>query len=84
MKCNDIIRQLSNYLDGELDANLVAEVQRHMEHCDHCRVVVDTTRKTISLFCGAEPAELPSDVRDRLHNALHKAFDRRLRNSPAT
>lgn len=78
MKCKDIVRELSDYLDGDLDKNLVAEVQRHMEHCEDCRVVVDTTRKTISLFCDSEPAELPHDVQDRLHQAL----ERRLRTTP--
>lgn len=78
MKCKDLIQELSGYLDGELDEKLVAEVRRHMEHCEHCRVVVDTTRKTISLFCGSEPAELPKDVHDRLHQAL----ERRLRATP--
>ncbi|MBI3406159.1 MAG: zf-HC2 domain-containing protein [Acidobacteria bacterium] len=78
MKCKDIIRELSDYLDGELDQKLVAEVQRHMEHCEDCRVVVDTTRKTIRLFCNSEPAELPSEVHDRLHRAL----ERRLRTTP--
>ena len=75
MKCKDVIQELSAYLDGELDEKLVAEVRRHMEHCEHCRVVVDTTRKTISLFCNSEPAELPKDLHDRLHQAL----ERRLR-----
>lgn len=78
MKCKDVIQQLSGYLDGDLDEKLVAEVHRHMEHCDDCRLVIDTTRKTISLFCNSEPAELPNDVHDRLHQAL----ERRLRTTP--
>jgi len=67
-----VIRELSNYLDGELGRDVVAEVERHMQHCDDCRLVVDTTRKTISLYCNQEPAPLPSDVHDRLHQALEK------------
>jgi len=72
VKCRDVIIELSGYLDGELDEKLVAEVKRHMEHCEDCRLVVDTTRKTISLFCNSEPAALPSDVHDRLHQALQR------------
>ncbi len=49
------------------------------EHCDDCRVVVDTTKKTIQIFCNSEPVPLPTDVRDRLHAALEK----RLRQRPA-
>ena len=78
MKCKDVIREISEYLDGELEPSLVAELQRHMEHCEDCRWVVDTTRMTISLCCKSEPAPLPDDIRERLHKALEK----RLRRSP--
>ena len=72
MKCKDVIRELSNYLDGELTREMLAEVERHMQHCEDCRLVVDTTRHTINLYCNQEPAPLPSDVHDRLHQALEK------------
>ncbi len=72
MKCKDVIRELSDYLDGEITAEMVAEVERHMQHCDDCRLVVDTTRKTISLYCNQEPAPLPDEVHERLHQALEK------------
>jgi hypothetical protein len=35
-------------------------------------VIVDTTRKTIEIYCNAEPVPLPDDVRQRLHNALRE------------
>ena len=72
MKCKDAIRELSNYLDGELTSEMVAEIERHMQHCEDCRLVVDTTRKTIRLYCNHEPAPLPDEVHDRLHQALEK------------
>jgi hypothetical protein len=39
-------------------------------------VVVDTTRKTIQIFCNSEPVPLPEDVRRRLHTALLERFRR--------
>ena len=41
-----------------------------------CRVVVDTTRKTIEIFCKAEPLPLPDDTRQRLRRALEDHFKR--------
>jgi len=70
LNCRGLIRELSNYLDGELDAGLKAELERHLEHCDDCRMVVDTTRKTIHVFCHTEPIPLPDEVRTRLQRAL--------------
>jgi anti-sigma factor RsiW len=67
-----VIRQLSDYLNGELDGNVRAELERHLEHCDDCRLVVDTTQKTVEIFCKSEPVPLPRGVRERLHAALEK------------
>jgi len=79
LNCQKVVRELSGYLDGELDAGARADLERHLEHCDDCRLVVDTTKKTIQIFCNSEPVPLPADVRDRLHAALEK----RLRQRPA-
>ena len=77
MNCRGVIVELSSYLDGELDARARSDLERHLEHCEDCRLVVDTTRKTIQIFCNSEPVPLPSDVRERLHVALEKRLGRR-------
>jgi anti-sigma factor RsiW len=77
MKCRDTVRELSSYLDGELDPGTVAELERHLARCEDCRLVVDTTKKTIEILCNAEPLPLPEEVRARLHRALEKRLRRR-------
>ena len=72
MKCKSVIRELSNYLDGDLDGILKLDLERHLQHCEDCSMVVDQTKRTVEIFCGSEPLELPTDVRSRLHQALHK------------
>jgi anti-sigma factor (TIGR02949 family) len=75
MRCRQVVDKISEYLDGELDPEMVRELERHLEHCEDCRVVVDTTRKTVDVFCHTEPAPLPVDVRER----LNQMFAERLR-----
>jgi predicted anti-sigma-YlaC factor YlaD len=70
------VKELSNYLDEALDSSLKASIEKHLEHCDDCRVVVDTTKKTIQIFCNSEPAPLPEDTRLRLRDALVKHLRR--------
>ena len=72
MNCKHVIRELSNYIDGNLDPALKQELERHLAHCEDCTMIVDQTRKTIQIFSGSEPINLPSDVKSRLHAALHK------------
>jgi anti-sigma factor RsiW len=71
-----IIHELTSYLDGALDNSVRSDLEQHLSHCQDCRLVVDTTRKTIQIFCNSEPVPLPSEVRERLHAALTDRFRR--------
>ena len=77
MNCIGLLRELSAYLDGELGSETLAEIQIHLERCEDCRVIVDTTRQTIQIYYNARPLPLPDDVRERLHQALRNRLGRR-------
>lgn len=77
MNCQTVIRELSSYLDGNLETVAVTELEIHLNRCEDCRIIVDTTRKTIDIYCKAEPIPLPEDVRTRLYEALWKRLGRR-------
>jgi anti-sigma factor RsiW len=68
--CKHVVLQLCDYLDGELDASLLQDLSRHLDHCQDCRIFVDTCRKTVEIYCNTEPLPLPADVRERLERAL--------------
>jgi len=74
LNCENVIHELSDFIDGELDAALKQELESHLRNCEDCRLVVDQTKKTIELFCDSEPVELPAEVRARLHDALRRKF----------
>lgn len=70
MGCKDVMKEISNYLDGDLDEATKEYLRQHLKNCCNCRVVYDTTRKTIELYCDGKLFPLPDAVRDRLHQAL--------------
>jgi anti-sigma factor RsiW len=72
MRCSKLISELSNYLDNDIDAGLRAELEQHRDRCPECRVIIDTTRKTIEIYRGCEPYPLPAGLHERLLNALRK------------
>ena len=74
MNCKSVIRELSKYLDGELEQAVKQELEQHLEHCEDCKMVVDQTKLTVDIFCDSEPVELPPDVQTRLHEALRRKF----------
>jgi anti-sigma factor RsiW len=70
--CQELLGSLSDYLDGELDARLCAELESHLSTCPDCRIVMDTLRKTILLVREAAPGTegMPAPVRERLYRTL--------------
>jgi anti-sigma factor RsiW len=72
LNCKSVIREISDYIDGDLDLSVRQELERHLEHCGECKMVVDQTRLTVDIFCDSKPIELPSDVKSRLHAALRR------------
>jgi anti-sigma factor RsiW len=69
-ECEHLLGQLSDYVDGELGQAMCEEIERHLAGCQNCRAVVDTLRKTVTLYqlTGAEP--VPGDVQERLLEVL--------------
>ncbi len=69
--CKQMLGNLSEYIDGDLQAELCAQIEEHLKDCDNCRIVVNTLRKTVEIFeQTTPPAELPQNVRERLFYKL--------------
>lgn len=74
MKCEDLLKMLNDYVDGDIDPSICDEFRRHLEGCDPCKVVVDTVRKTITLYRDADVYEIPLDFRTRLHALIREKW----------
>lgn len=70
MKCQEMLGALSDYIDGELEARLCAEIEAHMRECPDCYVMVDTLRKTVVLYRARGHTPMPEDVKTRLYAVL--------------
>ena len=70
--CEELLGSLSAYIDGDLAPGLCQELEKHLEGCDNCRVVLNTTKRTIELVHSpVEKSDLPEDVRERLFKRLN-------------
>ncbi len=70
--CQALLGSLSEYIDGELPVELCQEIEKHLEGCDNCRVVLNTTKRTIDLVrLPADEETVPDDVRERLFLRLN-------------
>ena len=70
--CVNLLGSLSEYIDGELNPELCAEIEKHLAGCEDCRVVLNTTKRTIDLVhAPIEKPAIPDDVRERLFKRLN-------------
>jgi hypothetical protein len=70
--CRLLLSSLSEYIDGTLDETLCTEIDRHMSGCENCRIVIDSLRKTVTLYqttSGQIP--VPDGLRERLFHRLN-------------
>jgi predicted anti-sigma-YlaC factor YlaD len=74
LTCQEVLDQLSDYLDDDARAELVGDVDHHLGICVHCRVEVDTLRRTIMIYRHEERVEIPTRLSMRLSEALERAY----------
>ena len=72
LTCKDFLNELSEYLDDTVDPEIRARLHQHVTECPNCWVILDTTQKTIKVYKGMEPQNIPTDLHSRLMSALQK------------
>ena len=70
MTCTRFLEELNDYLDDTVDREMRSELERHLSRCPGCRVVWDTTRKTVRIFKGLDPYPIPPHLESRLLDAI--------------
>ncbi len=73
--CNHVWEHISAYIDGEVDATLRAEIDKHLETCEICSAVLDSTRNVVVLVADGRVYELPTGFSDRLHGRLDREME---------
>jgi anti-sigma factor RsiW len=67
LNCRHVWEHVSEYIDGTLDPQVRADVERHLAHCEICSAIIDATRNIIILTADDRVFELPIDFSKRLH-----------------
>jgi anti-sigma factor RsiW len=72
LTCKEFLQELTDYLDSTVDAELRRKLEAHISECPNCFVILDTTQKTIRVYKGMEPQEIPQEVHIRLMRAVER------------
>jgi hypothetical protein len=70
VKCEEVWREVSNYLDSDVSPDLRAAIDEHVRGCKECKAVLDGTRNVINLYGDKRMLEVPLGFSHRLHRRL--------------
>ena len=72
LECKHVWQHISGYLDHTLPADVLEQVQKHLEHCEICSAILDSTRNILILTADERVFELPLGFSERLHARLEE------------
>jgi hypothetical protein len=70
ISCREVLREISNYIESDLDPGLRGMIERHFAGCRHCSAVLDGTRNVIVLIGDDRTFSLPTGFSRRLRSLL--------------
>ena len=71
ISCLEIWREISNYIDDEVDPELRARMEAHFSVCAHCTAVLNGTKNVVKLVADGVEYELPGGFSERLYNKIN-------------
>ncbi|MGA2654048.1 MAG: zf-HC2 domain-containing protein [Terracidiphilus sp.] len=73
--CKHVWQHISAYIDAEVEVELRADIDRHLETCEICSAVLDSTRNIVILIADDRVFELPIGFSQRLHARLDRELE---------
>ena len=73
ISCLEVWREISNYIDDDIDAELRARMEAHFKVCAHCKAVLDGTRNVVKLVGDGVEYQLPDGFSQRLYDRIKEA-----------
>ncbi len=70
ISCLEVWREISNFIDGTVDADLRARLEHHFKGCKHCAAILDGTSNAVRLVGDDQAFELPKGFGERLISRL--------------
>jgi predicted anti-sigma-YlaC factor YlaD len=70
LECKHVWDYISEFLDDSLPPETKELVQKHLENCEICSAILDSTRNILILTADDRVFELPAGYSERLHARL--------------
>jgi len=81
INCTDFMVEIGNYLDGEAAAEVRAQIEAHLSHCQTCQIVYDSARKTVKVLTDSGSFDLPEAASKPIAESVMARIRSQQRNS---
>ena len=75
--CSKYIQNIADYIDGEIDQSLCADIEKHLKDCKNCRIMVDTLKQTVVLCRDGKKEKLPPELEAKLNDVLKARWQKK-------
>jgi predicted anti-sigma-YlaC factor YlaD len=75
ISCAEVRRELCNYIDDDVSAQLRKRIERHIAQCHGCRALFDGINNVLQLVASGEVFQLPPGFSRRLRERIETACD---------
>ena len=72
-ECLALFAQLSDYMDGELDAAGCAAIDEHMADCAPCQKFLESLRRAVAHVKSMDAPSLPESFKNDIVSAYERA-----------
>jgi len=76
VSCDQVLAELSGFLDDEAAVSLRRDLEAHLADCRTCRVLYDSTLKTLRIVIDSRSFDLPEGMSERMIEAIMKKVGR--------
>ena len=70
VNCEQMLHEISNYMDGEVDPALRSAIDEHLKGCKHCTSLLEGMRNVTQLYGDERMIEVPAGFGRRLERRL--------------
>ena len=77
ISCVHVWREISNYIEGDLDPVMRERIAAHLKSCAHCSAILDGTKNVIGLVADGKSFNLPRGFSERLKRRLARDLPKR-------
>src|SRR5438034_6773486 len=78
MNCEEAIKLMDGYLDGELDPITSQKIEQHLRDCRNCEQAYETHRALVRAIGSAAPYyKAPAELRQRIQSSLREEIAER-------